>query len=502
MIVFVNPRVTKARNSRFPLSLLHLAAALPEGCEWTLVDGNRADADPIAEVDALVGKGPEPVEMVAVTVMPGPQLPSAVHFSRAIKARHPDLPLVWGGYFPTLYPDPVLRAPYVDWVVRGQGERTLVELLDALRRERDPESIAGLSFRRGDSVHRGPERIWEGPDTFPPVPFDRIDVASYLQPTILGERTGVYHASIGCPHKCNFCGVIAAYGSRELAESPARVERQLRLLSREYGMDGVHFYDNNFFLGESRALELCERITPLELAWWCEARVDTMLRYGANTWEKIRFSGLKMVFLGAESGSNESLERKNKNLKVEEIEEIARKTREFGIVPEFSFCLGDPEDPGKDVEDALTLIRGLKGINPASEIILYYYTPTPQRRPTPFDDALGAASTPDTLEEWIEPKWINWMTHADPQVPWLTGELKSRVRNFELVLRSRFASKHNRGLGLWSERLMRGAAWWRWWRGDFSDAVLLRALDRRARSAGVDRREYGHLRPAWRGSGE
>src|SRR5918912_828788 len=124
MIVFVNPRATRPKNRRFPLSLMAVGAALPNETSWEIVDGNLPAADPLAEiaahVDARAG-GPDPVRALAFTVMPGPQLVSAVPLARALKARYPALPIVWGGNFASLYPQPVLNAPYVDWAVRGQG---------------------------------------------------------------------------------------------------------------------------------------------------------------------------------------------------------------------------------------------------------------------------------------------------------------------------------------------------------------------------------------------
>src|SRR5690606_41520286 len=109
-----------------------------------------------------------------------------------------------------------------------------------------------------------------------------------------------------------------------------------RWLVEQHGMDGVHFYDNNFFVKEDHALELCERIEPLRLSWWCEARIDALLRFSDATWRRIARAGLRMVFLGAESGSDEVLRRMNKKLTTAQTLEVAARTREHGIIPEFS----------------------------------------------------------------------------------------------------------------------------------------------------------------------
>ena len=498
MILFVNPRATRPQNRRFPLSVMAVGAALPEGVTWDIVDGNRPHCDPLGESSARVDKQlgtSDPVKAVAFTVMPGPQLVSAVPLAKALKARYPSLPIVWGGNFGSLYPAPVLNAPYVDWLVRGQGEETFVELLDVIDGNRDPRTVAGLSFREADGSHAlGAERKWKGPDELPAPPYHKIDVADYLHPTFLGRRSGVYQSSIGCPYGCKFCGVISVYGSRERQQAPARTAEHLAFLAREHGMDSVHFYDNNFFVREDHAREVAERLTPLGLRWWCEARVDALVRFSDDTWRRLKHAGLTMVFCGAESGSDAVLERMNKGTTTAQILEVAERARRHGIVPEFSFVFGDPDEPAREIENTLAFVRRLKRVNPAMELITYFYTPTPQRRGT-YGDVDALAGTPDTLEEWTEPAWVAWMTHEDPLVPWLPRALKARVEDFELVLKSRFPSVHDKRTAAWGKALGRLLARRRWEREQYTDPALLRRVRRWAQRTPDDRQEYGHLRP-------
>ena len=500
MILLVNPRATRPANRRFPLSLMALGAALPEGTSWEIVDGNRPDVDPLATISEWIRSragGPDPVRCVAMTVMPGPQLVSAVPLARDLKALHPDVPVVWGGNFPSLYPKPVLEAAYVDWAVRGQGERTFVELLDVLDGRRDPREVAGLAFREGDELRIGRERTWVGPDELPPPAFHRIPVADYLRPTFLGHRNGVYQASIGCPYSCRFCGVISVLGSREKQESPERTARHLGWLVKEHGMDAVHFYDNNFFVREDRAVELAERLAPLDISWWCEARVDAMLRFSDRTWHLLRRSGLRMVFFGAESGSDEVLRRMDKKLTTAQTLEVAARTREHGIIPEFSFVFGDPDEPGREIENTLGFIRRLKGVNPEMELVHYFYTPTPQRGDT-YGNVDPLSGTPGTLEGWIRPEWVRWMTHEDPRVPWMTPALKRRVEDFVLVLRSRFPSLHDKRTRPWGKAVGKVLARRPWRTGRYHRSRLLGAVRRLAAQEPDDRQAYGHLRPPGR----
>jgi radical SAM superfamily enzyme YgiQ (UPF0313 family) len=499
MILFVNPRATRPANRRFPLSLMAVGAALPPERTWEIVDGNLPEMDPLENITGIVerqkGSG-DPVAAIALTVMPGPQLVSAVPLSRALKQRLPDVPIVWGGNFGSLYPAPVLNAPYVDWLVRGQGEQTFFELLDVIDGKRDPHEVAGIGFRDHDGTHvLTPERPWVGPDDLPDPPYHKIAVEQYLHPTFLGRRSGVYQASIGCPFGCNFCGVIAVFGRREKVQAPARVAANLGFLARQHGMDSVHFYDNNFFLNERHARELAAALAPLGLRWWCEARVDTLCRFSDETWRMLRRAGLAMVFCGAESGSDEVLAKMNKGTTTAQIVEVAHRTREHGIVPEFSFVFGDPDDSDAEIDNTLRFIRQLKRANPAMELISYFYTPTPQRSGT-YGGVDPLSGTPDRLEEWIEPEWVDWMTHVNPQTPWLSSAARRRVEDFELVLQSRFPSVHDKRTRPWGKALGSVVARRRWARGLYDDPRQLRAIRRAARTVPDDAQAYGHLRAA------
>src|SRR5215831_8200188 len=141
MIILFNPRATKPRNRRFPLSIMALGAVLEGREEYQIVDGNL-DENPTQTILELIRHNH--VELLGVSVMPGPQMASAVASCQQIRRQCPKIPIVWGGYFPSTYTDAALNARYVDYVVRGQGEDTLLELIDALRGNRTMEGIQGL----------------------------------------------------------------------------------------------------------------------------------------------------------------------------------------------------------------------------------------------------------------------------------------------------------------------------------------------------------------------
>jgi radical SAM superfamily enzyme YgiQ (UPF0313 family) len=465
MIILFNPRATSPRNRRLPLSVMALAAVLEGREEYEIVDGN-ADDDPAATIVSLIDQNQ--VELLAVTVMPGPQMASAMTACREIRQKKPKIPIVWGGYFPSTYTDATLNARYVDYAVRGQGEDTLLEFLAALRGNGRLEDIKGLSFKDMFGLHRhNPERLMKPPDAFPRMPFHRLPMEGYLRPSFFGKRTAVHHASIGCPFKCNFCGVHAVYGNRELMEATERTESVLRHLMTNYGADSVQFYDMNFFLREDHTRDLAERLTPLQMHWWCEGRVDTVCRYSDSTLEALRRAGCTMIFFGAESGSDWVLKEMEKGITTAQTLEIAGRIRKFGIIPEFSFVLGNPRDPERDTAETLSFIRKIKDLNPESEIIIQHYTPVPQRDRM-YGDIDDKLSFPTTVEEWASKKWMDFTLRINPDTPWLKQKTKQLIDNFEVVVSSRWPTVQDIRAPRWSRSLLKTLSAWRYSTGIYA----------------------------------
>lgn len=465
MIVLYNPKATRFRNRRFPLSVLSIAAVL-EGCEeYAIVDGNL---DPHATETLATLLREKPVEMLAVTVMPGPQMRSAVKSCCELRTRFPHVPIVWGGYFASNYTEAALNASYVDFAVRGQGEETFLELVQTMRGRRNFGDIPGLSYKESNGeYHHNSERRIKAPGEFPWYPYHRIPAEKYLLPTFLGSRTAVHQASIGCPFRCNFCGVATFSGSREKMESPARTEAILRYLADTYRANAVQFYDNNFFLREDHARELADRLAPLKMRWWCEARTDIMMRYSDATWEAIRRAGCAMIFFGAESGSNQILKEMNKDLRAEDTLELASRIRHFGIIPEFSIIFGNPKAPERDTQECIQFIRKLKRLNPDSEIVFQHYTPVPQRDRM-YGDVEDQIQFPASPDEWATDRWQRFATQKDPSTPWLRPRTKRLIDNFELVVSSRWPTVQDIRLPAWGRRTLEILGDWRYRLGIYS----------------------------------
>src|SRR5262249_30452035 len=200
--------------------------------------------------------------------------------SQAIRARFPSIPIIWGGHFPTICAEPALNSPYVDYAVRGQGEQTLIELLDVLwgNTPGSLEAIAGLSWRRDGQITHNPNRAFSTAGLARSLPYERLgNPRQYFGRTFLGRRTAGYQAALGCRFRCTFCGVAAMFRGKTALPPAQRLEQELRLLRDRFGMDSIQFYDHNFFDREEDTAPLLEVLAGLQLPWWCFARADALL---------------------------------------------------------------------------------------------------------------------------------------------------------------------------------------------------------------------------------
>ncbi len=479
-VLLINPTITSRRSARFPLAVLNLSASLDGSYDSSIIDGNK-DRDFIATALRALARGG--IDAVGVSVMGGPQLRSAIAVSSAIKQRFGLVPIIWGGHFPTICAQESLESPYVDYVIRGQGEETLRQLLDAiflegvtregsLRESAPTASIAGLSWRGPNSIVHNTNRPFSAAGLARPLPYERLgDPKAYLTRTFLGRRTTGYQAALGCRFRCTFCGVASMFRGKTALPAPQRLEQDLAYLTRRYGVDAVQFFDHNFFDREQETAPLLEVLAKFQLPWWCFARSDALLNLSPSSWSLVRKSRLKMAYIGAESPSDWLLHDVRKGTSTDQTLAAVEKCRSNGVIPELSFMLAPPQDPEGETERTFDFIRHVKRLHPGTEIMLYVYAPLPTG-PGPkipqVERALGALRDsagrpiefPKTADEWAEPQWISYWCHTD--VPWLTPRLRARIRDFTTVLGCRFPTATDVRSPYWGKSALRALASWRY----------------------------------------
>jgi radical SAM superfamily enzyme YgiQ (UPF0313 family) len=447
------------------MSLMAVGAVLEGRYEYQIIDGNLIDY-PLAELDSIIARSRSRT-VLGVTVMPGPQLQQAVPLCRELKRRHHALTIVWGGYFPTQHWDACLRSEFVDFVVRGHSEMVFLQLLTLLDVQgnnstvppREYGTIAGLAYRddSGNPVTNTLAPI-PLPEKLPAWNFDRLPMERYVRPTFLGSRTLGYHSSYGCPFSCNFCAVVNMVNGRWFPQTAQQVAKAVMDYRQRWSVNAVEFYDNNFFTNQSRVAEFSERIMNLDIAWWGEGRIDTMQLYAASTWRLMRDAGLKMVFMGAESGSDETLKRMDKGGKMS--------------------VMGNPPEPESDMRQTMEFIRKVKKVNPNSEIIMYLYTPVPLAGDLYEDAKAEGFSFPETLDEWVSPEWLDFSQWRSTTMPWIKRTLQEQIYDFERVINAYYPTSTDTKLTKTWRTLLRAASAWRYHLRFYHFPFELRALHR------------------------
>jgi len=465
MIVLFNPRSARWKH-RLPLSLLSLGAVLEGKYDYEIVDGNfETNAE---ETLARIIQEKR-IRYLGVTVMPGPQLMEAIAISQSLKLRFPELVVIWGGYFPSLHPKVVLDSGFVDHVICGPGEASFFELIE--------------NMEHGTwSMEQGPFEV-HAPSTNLTLPYHRVDVRRYIGKTCLGTRTISYHSSFGCPFLCGFCAVAAIYKGRWAGKAASAVAEEVLWFRDQFGVNAVEFIDNNFFVAEHRTNEIADRLRGSGIAWWGEARPDTLMEFSDSTWSMMRDGGCKMIFFGAESSSDEVLAVMDKGgtQTSDTVLQLAERAKEFKIIPEFSFVLGTPSnDVDAQIERDIKYIRRIKAINPDSEIVIYIYSPVC------FDDAelLRRAREfgfqfPKRLTDWLDPAWQTFDLRKNPHTPWLEERHVDRITNFERVLNARFPTVWDINLKKWQTAILKTLGTWRYKLGFYAAPWEIRLVANR-----------------------
>ncbi len=464
MIALLNPTSAKWKH-RFPLSLMYVGAFLESKYPYEIVDQNL-DHNAPARLEIMAQHGG--LKYLGITVMPGPQLFQAIPISKHLKAKFPALKIIWGGYFSSLHATTVLGSGYVDFVVRGQGHETFLELVDLLEgnSKAHMNDIYGLSFRSNGDVIHNPLRAPGDPNLIPPLPYHKVQGHRYVGKTCLGTRTAASYTSFGCPFLCGFCAIASVYRARWLAKTPELMISEIQELKRRYQINAVEFFDENFFTSEKRTLAFAEKMIGRDIAWWGEGRPDTVLDYSDETLKAMNRAGCKMIFFGAESASEDVLQRMNKGgtQTPDTVLRLTGRLKQFDIIPEFSFVFGNPsETVDRDFDRNMRFIRRIKDINPRAEIVLYMYAPVVFEESELFQVAKNYGfAFPTSLDEWLDPRWHDFDLRKTPVIPWLKARHYTHFKNFERVLNGYFPTITDTKLSNMKRKILRWISSWRY----------------------------------------
>ena len=405
-----------------PLALVAIGSHLdPDRFNVVIVDG-RLEDDPMAALRPhLAG-----AVCLGVSVLTGDPIRDATQVSQAVKALRPELPIVWGGWHPSLFGRACLEEPSVDVTVQGQGEETFAEIVDRFARGEGLGDCAGCTWRdpANGKVHANPPRPLADIDTFARHDFGLLDVECYFD--LKGQRQLDYISSQGCPFRCAFCADPFVYGRKWVGLPPERVGEEIEALWRQYGFDDLSFQDETFFTYPKRVEALADELIrrKLPIQWAATLRADQCTRLSEEVFAKCKASGMRRVLVGVESGSQEMMDRIKKDIKLEQVFETAERCARHAVAVIFPFIVGFPEETTDSVQASLDVAKRLRAMSPDFQTPFFYFKPYPGSAIT--DDAVRAGyNLPCTLEEWADFDFIG------SAGPWVTPETHQKIERFK-----------------------------------------------------------------------
>ncbi len=402
-----------------PLSLLCLASPLLEaGFEVKLID-NLISPD----YEKAILRETADALCLGISVLTGPHIGAAIRVSRSVKRLRPELPIVFGGWHASLATEQTLREPFLDAIVRGQGELTLLELVQRIAAGRDWHGVRGLSFKdEGGKVIHEAERPVANVNDLPPPAYHLADPGIYAAAS--GVRQLAYTSSVGCPYQCNYCTDQVFYKRRFNAYRVERVISELSDLIPRYRIEHVPLFDSNFLVDRKRAVAIARGIidSGVRFQWDFQTSTDFLALMSEEEVRLLAESGVHHIGFGTESASQEVLTLMNKRFQhVEQMVETARKTSLAGIHIVFNIILGYPGETEAYRQQTFRLMSDIAKEYSNVSFSPNIFTPYPGIPIWPQLKEMGVRE-PQSLEEW------ETLALGTNVLPWLRGEELRRLR--------------------------------------------------------------------------
>ncbi|MFB0558501.1 MAG: radical SAM protein [Candidatus Bathyarchaeia archaeon] len=368
-ISFINPspNVELTEKNRIhaiasfpPLGLLYLATILEgRGDEVSVLDQPAKGLTAEETVEWVTREDPD---ILGISPF-GTSCFTAAYISNEVKNRIPETTIVYGNFYATFNAERILyKYGSVDVVVRGEGERTIVNLVDSIEMDAKLGNVDGLTFRKENKVVSTPDRpLIRDLDSIP-IPNRGLLEEEY-QNTIAGAKIAVKKftsvvSSRGCVYRCRFCSCNKFARGVWRPRSVENTMKELLYLASE-GYEQFIFVDDSFTLNQKRVIELCRQMREerLGMEWICEGRVDNcsyeMLR-------EMSKAGCKIIFFGIESANQRILDYYNKKITPQQSMEAVRTARRAGIdILHGSFILGAPDETREEIRNTLEFAKKL-----------------------------------------------------------------------------------------------------------------------------------------------
>ena len=353
-----------------PLGLAYLASMVRDEYDVRIIDSNVFGYSLDDVRRELKNFYPDVVGITSST----PSIYEAYKVAEAAKSVRDDCIVVLGGPHATFLPEEVLtECRSVDVVVRGEGEETFQELVNAIDRGICLKDVMGIAYRKGDKITVTKPRPFI--DDLDKIPFPSIDLLPIKRYALKGISYMPIITSRGCPFKCSFCASSRLFGGCWRGRSPKNVVEEIKLIHDKFKIKNIEFADDTFTLNARRAEEICYEILRegLDISWGASSRVDTINKGLA---EKMRKAGCWIVYLGVESASQRILNAMGKRVTINQIIKAVKTLKGVGIQILGSFILGFPEETVETAEQTIAFAKKLD-LDYAQFSILTPYPGTP-----------------------------------------------------------------------------------------------------------------------------
>lgn len=393
-----------------PMGLLSIGSLLHErGFQVTIIDA-CVNPDYMEEVEAALERRPLYVGISAMTS----QLANGLEIARFVREHRPDIPLVWGGVHPSLFPHQTVRHPLVDVAVLREGEYAALELAQAYAETAKPDlaRIRGLAYEEDGRVRLTELRPYSPLDELPFPNYDLLEVERYFYPDLEPgktnrQRTLMLHTGTGCLFRCAFCVNPILYQRRYYPKSAGRILEEMAYLKQRYGVEYIVFRDEDFFSRKARVRDLVQGIRErgIQVGWYanCRASYFRPTYLWDDTLADLRAAGCDRLAIGVESGSQRVLDEIiRKDITLEQVEATAELCHRHGIHVGYSFIIGVPGETREEMIATLHFMKRLKTIQPDC----YFFGPQ-VFRPYPgaelYDRAVEYGfHQPERLDDWVE----------------------------------------------------------------------------------------------------
>ena len=369
---------------------------------------------------------------LGISVITGPMIRETVAVSKAIKAWNPEFPIILGGWHPSLLPGQTLEAPYVDIIVRAQGEESMLQIAERLRDGAPLNDVLGIGFKVDGKLHVTPERPLNTLDKMPEKAYHLADFDAYEK--VCGRRWAMYVSSLACPFNCSYCTNAGVYGRKWNALPVEQVVQDTVELTRRYRLELLWMADDNFLVDLDRALQIAEGLVRAKATfkWSVQATTNLTARLTIEELRLLRRSGLHQICQGIETASPTVMKLMNKDF--QELPDIYQSTERCvraGVIPSFNIIFGYPGEGPKERKETVSFMMDVCRKFPGAEFWTNIFTPYPGS-PIFHQAAQLGIEVPRSLEGWIDyfPRYT--------VLPWLNGKDHKRVQTMRDYLRIAF----------------------------------------------------------------